>query len=127
MIWSIKKFSVWKTFLLVFLIILISLGIIYGFLGLYEEGFTKDFAELVIFVFVLAIIFIFFVNWLKNYQITGKGLVLVFSKIKRWQSLFVILLLLFSVLTMLSAFSILNEEDAAPYQIKEWNPYGYYE
>ena len=51
---------------------------------------------------------------------------IIVGKIKWWQSLFVILLLLFSVLTMLNAFSILNEENETPYQIKEWNPYGYY-
>lgn len=123
---EIKKFSFWKTFLPTFLITLSLLGITFGFFGLYEEDFIEGFMGIVILTFPLAIIFNFFVKWWKDYKLTDKWLVLDYREIKWWQSLFVVLLLLFSAITILSAPSILNEEHEPSYQIEEWNPDGYY-
>jgi len=67
-----KKFSFWKTFAYIFIVLLILLVIFFGLVGSYEEGFGESFLGVLIFSFVLAVIFTFIIKWWKDYKTTGK-------------------------------------------------------
>ncbi|MCX6759099.1 MAG: hypothetical protein NT012_00800 [Candidatus Nealsonbacteria bacterium] len=127
----IKQFSFWKALLVVFVIILATSGITFGFLGLYDEGFIEGFSGLLIIAFILAPIFTFFIKWRRDYRLTGKLFTLNYKEIKSWQFLFAVLFFIFSIFTVASTFfpsDYKNFNSLPPIQINpdDWNPYGYY-
>jgi membrane protease YdiL (CAAX protease family)/DNA-directed RNA polymerase subunit RPC12/RpoP len=67
-----KKFSFWKTFAYIFIVLLILLVIFFGLVGSYEEGFGEAFMGVLLLSFMLAIIFTFIFKWRKDYKTTGE-------------------------------------------------------
>jgi hypothetical protein len=67
-----RKFSFWKTFVYIFLVLLVLLVIFFGLIGSCTEGFGDAFFGVVILSFILAIILTFFIKWWKDYRATGK-------------------------------------------------------
>jgi len=76
----------------------------------------------------LLIVGFFLIKWFKDYRRTGKLLVLYDKNIKRWKLLIYILFLIFSVVVILAAISVIKEENNAPIKIlpEQYNPWGWY-
>jgi len=70
-----NKFSFWKTFLPIFLIVLSAILMGFGSLDELEETFIEAFEASLILAFFLAIVFTLLIKWRKDYKSTGKWLV----------------------------------------------------
>lgn len=83
---------------------------------------------LIMLIVPLSIVGLFLIKWHKDYKQTGKLFVLYDKKIKWWQLLISILFLIFSVFVILSAISVIEEENNVPIQIipEQYNPWGWY-
>lgn len=83
---------------------------------------------LIILIIPLLIVCLFLIKWRKDYKQTGKLIVLYNEKIKRWQFLLYVLFLIFSVFVILSAISVIEEENNSPIQIipEQYNIWGWY-
>ncbi|MFH1657228.1 MAG: hypothetical protein ABH919_02065 [bacterium] len=89
----------------------------------------EEFIEgLIMLIVPLSIIGFFLIKWRKDYKQTGKLLVLYDKKTKWRQLLISILFLVFSVFVILSAISVIEEDDNTPIQItpEQYNPWGWY-
>ncbi len=88
-----------------------------------------EFIEGLIMIIVpLLIVCIFLIRWWKDYKRTRKWFVLYDKKTKWWQLLVSVLFLMLSVLIILSAISVIEEENNVPIQIipEQYNPWGWY-
>jgi len=76
----------------------------------------------------LSIVGLFIIKWRKDYKRTGKLFVLYDKKIKWWKLLILILFLIFSVFVILSAVSVIEEDNNIPIRIipEQYNPWGWY-
>ena len=76
----------------------------------------------------LSIVGLFIIKWRKDYKRTGKLFVLYDKKIKWWKLLILILFLIFSVFVILSAVSVIEEDNNIPMRIipEQYNPWGWY-
>lgn len=76
----------------------------------------------------LSMVGLFFIKWRKDYKRTGKLFVLYDKKIKWWKLLILILFLIFSVFVILSAVSVIKEDNNIPIRIipEQYNPWGWY-
>lgn len=76
----------------------------------------------------LSIVGLFLIKWRKDYKQSGRILVLHDKKIKRWKLVIYILFLIFSIVVILAATSVINEENNIPIKIlpEQYNPWGWY-
>jgi len=83
---------------------------------------------LIMLIIPLAIVGLFIIKWYKDYKKTGKVLVLYDKNIKRWKLLVYILFLIFSVIVILAAISVITENSDMPIRIipEQYNPWGWY-
>lgn len=79
---------------------------------------------LIILILPLIIVFVFLIKWWKDFKITKRFLVLN-PKEYKWQLLFGIPFLIFSILTIYCAFQTPEIIEDSIYKIKECNPYGW--
>lgn len=88
-----------------------------------------EFSEgLIMLIVPLSIVCFFLIKWRKDYKRTGKWFVLYDKKIKWWKLLISILFLIFSVFVILSAISVIEEDNNIPIRIipEQYNPWGWY-
>jgi len=83
---------------------------------------------LIMLIVPLSMVGLFFIKWRKDYKRTGKLFVLYDKKIKWWKLLILILFLIFSVFVILSAVSVIKEDNNIPIRIipEQYNPWGWY-
>ncbi len=83
---------------------------------------------LIMLIVPLSIVGLFLIKWRKDYKQSGRILVLHDKKIKRWKLVIYILFLIFSIVVILAATSVINEENNIPIKIlpEQYNPWGWY-
>jgi len=70
---KMKKFIFWKTFVITSLITLIISLVFFGFLDSFEENFVDSLMGILIMSPILAIVFTFFIKWIREYRFMGKS------------------------------------------------------
>lgn len=88
-----------------------------------------EFVEgLIMLIVPLSIVGLFLFKWRKEYKQSGRILLLHDKKMKRWKFAIYFLFLIFSVIVILAAISVINEENNLPIKIlpERYNPWGWY-